>query len=449
MQIKQALKQINFKILFAIFLTLLIPTIYKTVRIFWLGGFPDDSQLNIASQLSWINLTYEVVQEALILPLYCVLGNCKDNQERSNRVKTSFSIIMLFYLFFMIFIIIFAKELVNLLGQSNNLINETVTYIRLETVAALFLTSWKFFIIVITIYSKEFYLYIVLITQMLLSILFDTFLVSNLNVSVKLGANGIAITNIIVNLIIIALSLILLRTQGIRFFEKTKWSFKWTKIWFKKGMFSGLESLIRNLVFSLVVIRMVNLVNQQGNYWIANSFIWDWLLIPSLALSDLIKRDIGENGKSAIENNTFGYLLIVVFLISLWLVSIPSWELFIKHVLNAKDYNVIYNIVLIQTGFYITFLINNCIFDSTFYGYGKTNYMLIQSICINIIYYGIVFMLFLFNIFVPSLLNIVLMFGIGMTLDFIPSLILYLHLIQKEKIEIKFKNFKTNYSISN
>lgn len=58
-------------------------------------------------------------------------------------------------------------------------------------------------------------------------------------------------------------------------------------------------------------------------------------------------------------------------------------------------------------------------------------------------------MLFLFNIFVPSLLNIVLMFGIGMTLDFIPSLILYLHLIKKEKIKIKFKNFKTNYSISN
>lgn len=58
-------------------------------------------------------------------------------------------------------------------------------------------------------------------------------------------------------------------------------------------------------------------------------------------------------------------------------------------------------------------------------------------------------MLFLFNIFVPRLLNIVLMFGIGMTLDFIPSLILYLHLIQKEKIKIKFKKFKTNYSISN
>ncbi|QHG89470.1 MATE family Na+-driven efflux transporter [Malacoplasma iowae] len=442
MQIKQALKQINFKILFAIFLTLLIPTIYKIFRIFWLGSFPDDSQLNIASQLSWINLIYEVIQESLILPLYCVIGNCKDNRERSNRIKTSFLVIVIFYLVVMVFIIIFAKDLVNLLGQSNGLINETITYIRLETVAALFLTSWKFFIIVITIYSKQIYLYIILISQMSLSILFDTFLVSNLNFSAKLGANGIAITNIIVNLVIVGLALILLKQQDINFFERKKWSFKWTKIWFKQGLFSGVESFIRNLVFSLVIIRMVNLVNQQGNYWIANSFIWDWLLLPSLALSDLIKRDIGESGKKSIENNTCGYILIVIALISLWLISIPSWKPFIKYVLNAKDYNSIYNIVLIQTGFYITFLFNNCIFDSTFYGYGKTSYMLIQSICINIIYYGIVFTLFLLKLFVPNLLNIVLMFGIGMVLDFIPSLFLFIWLIKKEKIKIKFKNFE-------
>ncbi|WP_050796828.1 MATE family efflux transporter [Malacoplasma iowae] len=249
MQIKQALKQINFKILFAIFLTLLIPTIYKIFRIFWLGSFPDDSQLNIASQLSWINLIYEVIQESLILPLYCVIGNCKDNRERSNRIKTSFLVIVIFYLVVMVFIIIFAKDLVNLLGQSNGLINETITYIRLETVAALFLTSWKFFIIVITIYSKQIYLYIILISQMSLSILFDTFLVSNLNFSAKLGANGIAITNIIVNLVIVGLALILLKQQDINFFERKKWSFKWTKIWFKQGLFSGVESFIRNLVF--------------------------------------------------------------------------------------------------------------------------------------------------------------------------------------------------------
>lgn len=40
-----------------------------------------------------------------------------------------------------------------------------------------------------------------------------------------------------------------------------------------------------------MICKMVNMVAEQGNYWIANNFIWGWLLIPITALSEVIRRD--------------------------------------------------------------------------------------------------------------------------------------------------------------
>lgn len=60
-----------------------------------------------------------------------------------------------------------------------------------------------------------------------------------------------------------------------------------------------------------------------------------------------------------------------------------------------------------------------------------------RTVCIDVVYYGIMFILYCKRIFVPTLAGICLMFGIGMTLDFIPSLILYAHLLKKLEVRIK------------
>ena len=203
-------------------------------------------------------------------------------------------------------------------------------------------------------------------------------------------------------------------------FTKEKWNFSWLKDWFKVGKFSGIESLLRNFVFMMMIVRMVNIVAEQGNYWIANSFIWNWLLIPGLALADLVKKEIGENTENIMA---FEY---------------SAMETVFTICDECSEYETVFGIVLLETGFYITFLFNSCICDSTFYGLGKTNYMLIQSLCIDGLYYGIMFILYLTGVFVPTLLGIALMFGIGMTLDFIPTLVLYIMILKKENIKLDF-----------
>lgn len=438
-RIFRALKTINYRLWAAILLMMFIPIVYQTIRIFFLGDMPGDWGFNIASQLSWVNLFYEVIQEALILPLFFLLGKSLSNKkELENKVRSGLIVAATVYLLMSSLIVIFANPLVVFMAQEDALIEATVTYIRLETVAALFSTLWRFMLLVLVSLKKDKYMYLALGVQMVLSILLDMFLISGLSFSANIGVNGIAIANIVTNFVVLCFAVIILYREDIKLFRKEKLSFGWMKEWFKIGKFSGIESFLRNFAFMMMIIRMVNVVAEQGNYWVANNFIWGWLLLPGLALADLVKKEIGEN-ENNIRDKTFGYIALVSIFALTWLATIPLWQPFLRYVMNVNDYQTVFNIVLIQTGFYLTFLFNSCIFDSTFYGLGKTNYMLIQSICIDVVYYGLMFILYIAGVFVPTLLGISLMFGIGMTLDFIPTMILYIYMLKKKGIKIDFK----------
>ena len=59
-----------------------------------------------------------------------------------------------------------------------------------------------------------------------------------------------------------------------------------------------------------------------------------------------------------------------------------------RYVLNYSDIDKLYNLVMVLLGFYVLYAFQN-IFDATFYGLGKTHYMLLESIVTNVIYYGV------------------------------------------------------------
>lgn len=447
MNILKSLKRINYRMFTALLLFGLIPTLYTTFRIFLIGQLPGDWGFNIASQLQWVNLLYEILQEALILPLFFFIGSVLLNKnELINRIKTGLLFTFVIYSILSVLIFIFAKPLVTFMAQDKSLIDQTVTYIRLETVAMIFMTLVKYMMVVLVTIKKDKNVYIILLFQLILTIIFDMFFVSNLSFSLKLGVNGIAITNIIINVMLLIVSLLLLYKNDLPIFSNKEYNFRWFKDLIRKGGISGLESLVRNLAFMLMIVRMVNVVGEQGTFWVANNFIWGWLLLPVLQLGELIKADVGEEHYEAVKNRSIGYFSITTIIVILWVITFPLWKPFMKHILQISNYNDVFFVVLISVGFYVLFAFNNVI-DSIFYGLGKTSYMLFQSLVINIIFYGTAFVLFTTNVFTPNLTLIALMFASGTALDSLLTMGMYAWMLRKKKIN-PFKNIEVSLSAS-
>ena len=434
-KLKLSLSRINYRLYIALLVLGLTPTIYTTIRVFFLGQLPGEWSFSIAGQLSWVNLFYEILNEAIILPLFYFIGQVKENKkEFSNRIRTGMLISFGVYTILATIIICFIKPLLSLMATDINILSESAAYIRIESIANIFSILTQFALVALVTINKSKYLYILTGLKLLLCLITDTYLVSSLPISLNLGVNGIGYSNILVNSLLLVASLVLLAKEGIILFTKSKPDFTWAKDFFKIGSISGMESFVRNVAYMVMIARMVNVVGEQGTYWVANNFIWGWLLLPVLQLSELIKQKIAVDNDN-IRKNSLAYFCITIFIAILWFVSIPLWKPFMTHVLCFTDVDKLFRLVLLLVGFYVLYAIQN-VFDSTFYGLGKTNYMLFESVVTNTVYYGIAFILYLTNVWTPSLMGIALLFGIGNAFDSLVSLVAYIYLLKKRNINI-------------
>ena len=432
-KIKLSLQNINLKVYFALIVLGLCPAVYTTVRVLFLGSLPGEYSFSIAGQLSWVNLLYEIINEAIILPLFYFIGKViTDKKEFTNRVKTGLITSLGIYLVICAVIICFANPLLSLMATDTGIIDASATYIRIESIANIFFILSQFVLVALITINKSKYIYILTIAKLVLNLVCDTFLVSSLPISLNLGVNGIGYSNIIVNILLLAVSLVMLSKENINVFDRAKPSFVWMKEFVKIGGISGFESLVRNVAYMVMISRMVNVVGEQGTYWVANNFIWGWLLLPVLQLGELIKQETATD-RNCVRKNSLGYLVITAIISLLWLVSIPLWKPFMANVLQFTDVDKLFELVLVLVGFYVLYAFQN-VFDSIFYGLGKTNYMLFESVVTNTVYYGIAFVLYITGVWTPSLIGIALLFGIGNAFDSIVSLGAFLFLLKKEKL---------------
>ena len=426
-KLSTSLKNINFKLFLALLVLGLCPTVYTTVRVFFLGQLPGDWSFSIAGQLSWVNLLYEVVSEAIILPLFYFVGKVKQNRAAfSNRVRTGMLVSLGAYLVLSAAILLFAEPLLRLMAADESILEASAAYIRIESVANVFSILAQFALVALVSVNKSRYLYILTAARLLLSLAVDTFFVSSLPISLQLGVNGVGYSNVLVNALLLAVSLLLLRREGVQVFSREALDFGWLREFARIGGISGLESLVRNVAYMVMISRMVNVVGEQGTYWVANNFIWGWLLLPVLQLGELIKEETAENREN-VGKNTPGYLCITLGICLLWCVSIPLWKPFMAKLLLFEDVDKLFHLVLLLLGFYMLYAFQN-VFDATFYGLGKTNYMLFESVVTNTVFYGAAFVLYLTGVWTPTLTGIALLFGLGMAFDSVVSLAAYLHL---------------------
>ena len=424
---RKSLRRFNWKLYFALLLTGLLPTLYTTVRINYLGNLPGDWGVNIASQLVWVNLILEVIYEALILPLFYLIGKTIDDRNKTvNKIKSGLALTCGIYLVCAIIITIFAKQLVTAMAQNPDTIDATTTYIRFEMIAAILIGPVKFMMVVFILLNYRIHIYALLSIQMVLSIVLDSMLLSNLDFSLDLGVNGIAYSNIIVySTMLTYIMYIFYKNYEVTLREfKSGYDYGWVTDWINVGKYSGLDSFIRNLFYLVFIVRMMNVISEQGTYWVANGFVWGWLLLPFYPLAELLKQDVAGRRVVDHKEKMYGYFGIATAIILLWIVTIPFWSLFFEKVLNVPEPEAILDLVLILLPFYILYVYNT-LADSVFYGKGRTELLALQSIITNVAVYGTAFALFQLEIFEPTLTGIALLFGTGIFVDSIVTYYLY------------------------
>lgn len=401
------LKVFNWRLWVALCSLALIPAIYQTVKTFLISYSGDSRVFDIIGQMEWFDLINETLQAFLIVPLYAILNSAyKSDKEHfpEYTFKTGLTAFLL-YTAFSVGVLIYGSVLVKAMNPADIDFSATNTYLRLETVAFIFGIVPSFTNVVFVVLGKDKNVYVFLAVKTLLSLIGDMILIPNL------GIYGVAISNIIVNSILAVVCIAMLYIQKHIKFSLLKSADKALfKSWGKIGIFSGMQQFTDNFIYAVMVCKMVNMVAEQGNYWIANNFIWGWLLIPITALAEVIRSDCKDGYENLKQSN---YYFIAGGVVILWILSIPAWTPFFRYAENLSNATEIFSIVIKLFPFYIAYA--GCvIIDNIFIGLGKTAYNAINSLIVNIIYYGVFFILYLTETIVFDMDTIILMFGFGM-----------------------------------
>lgn len=426
------LKQINFRLFIVLMIQALMPSIYSTFRIYLLDSYPSASGINIASQQMWLGIIYEVFEEAIIAPLFFFFGKIKDKNSDEekyifiNKVRSSILIITFIYIVMAFIINVFAGNLVTVMKQQTELYLQTTTYIRLESLANIAVVLFHLVIIVHTALENYKSIFVITTIKMFLTIILDILFVSQYFISLNLGVNGIAYNNIISNLISVIIALILLNKSGYNIFDKIKLQFLWNKKVSSLNVISGLESFYRNLIYSIVLVRMINIVGEQGNYWVANSFYWVWLLIPINQIGTLVRTDLSKDHNRSLKP----YVLLTTICVLIWIALIPTYKYFMKYIMNAQNLESVMSLIMILFPFYIFYAYYNII-SNLLYAIGQIKYMLLQSFIVNTFFNIPYFILYLKGVYEITLLNITLRFGLAILISTVIIYIIYFAKIRK------------------
>lgn len=408
-------KNFNYKLYLSLIFLSLFPALYQTIRTMIISISTDSSVFNVIGQLEWFDLINETLLAFLHIPIYAIFNRVIKNDD-SNFPKVTFKVMLvgfILYFLFSIVVYIISRSLIGFMNVNESDIDLVTRYLNLETIA--FVIGFIITSVNIVIVSKELYKVFVIfaIVKTLFLVILDFNLVSRFN------AFGVAYSNMIINTLMGILGIVILIKMGLlklSGFEKDD-----KKIfisYFQIGIFSALQILVDNIVYALMVVKMVNLVAEQGNYWVANNFIWNWLLMPVLALNEVIRTNCKEQKNTQVGN----YFRVIFIITVLGGILVLFSNIFFQYVERLENYNDIYSIVLKLSPFYIFYALS-IIPDNIFIGYGKTIYNLINSIIINFVYYGAVYILRGYINF--NMNTIIIMFGVGMIFHALISYIIF------------------------
>lgn len=375
-----------------------MPSVYLLIRMNLVSVNQVD--INILGQMEWFDLIDEVITTAFVTPLYCLL---KDRDSKKNGFSFLFSFGI--YVLFTVLVGLYIRRISAVMNAEY-----AEQYLLMQSIAMLIAYIGVFVNLLFIIYEQYHFIVLLTVVKFILLSAFDFFLIP---VFKDLGASY---SEIIVNTVIAVLAMMLVWKK--KYITFTVLGKGFLRSWFKIGSFSGLQIFLDNFIYAFMVCRMVNAVSESGNYWVANNFVWGWLLVPITCFVQIVQK----NSLTKITfQNVWKYACMIV---GLWVITIPLWGVFIHRIMGVNPYQEILNILYLLVPYYLCYVIA-ALLDAWFVSRGKTIYLLLNSVIVNIVYYGVMYLLFQAGAFACNIDFIIHLFGLGMAVHMIFSALFY------------------------
>lgn len=421
----ELLKQWDWGLFLLILLYMALPQLYRSYSVYLIGNaIPDVNALATVAQWQFIELLLEIIQETFVLAIFFFVGRgIQSNQGPGSPIRTSLTTILLFSTAIAIALFFISDSFVNIIGTPEAIRETTSTFLKIKTAGIpIFLLSIASVIIVETINRKKLIVTLAVL-QVVYRFVLDSLFYGGYSFSLNMGVLGVAWSDILASLGILITVLIMIRS--VAFLDLKKWVSVFTlkdwRIYLRVGGWSGFDSLVRNVAYSFMIVKLLNLLGENtiGGYYLAMHIFWSFLLVPILALSESAKVLIANysNDLAVVRKLWYSSLIIGVIIVTLWLLFLPFWGRFAGF-LNSNDALVKLSVdamaILIVP---YVLLALNLVTDSIFYGIGKTRYMAYQAILTNGTVYVAAFVAYLTGFWYPTFNSILVLFSIGVFVD--------------------------------
>ena len=129
----------------------------------------------------------------------------------------------------------------------------------------------------------------------------------------------------------------------------------------------------------------MNLLEEAGTYWTTNNFIWSYLLLPFLPLSEVLKVKVSTSINEQPHHCAVlaPFLLLTLVIALLWLISIPGWDFIFATVLQVPKPEDNISLMFLLLPFYIAFMFGHLL-TSVLYALGRTDLIALKSVIGNI-----------------------------------------------------------------
>ena len=401
-----------------IFLSLAIPRIYHMTNTFWVGHI-DYSSLAIAEQYEFMGILIEIVNESIP---YGVLALVSQNYRKRENIIEQLKVGVILQLglsFLMTVIIIFnMSNFVNLIGTEASLVAQTKSYLSIRALALPFESLGMLLVLGLKSMNRPKIALFSVFLFVVINMIFDILLVSNLPVSLQWGVQGVAWGFPISNVFFFMISLFFtLRTLKVTERDRSISTLGDTTFHlFRIGGWTGLDSLVRN-AFYFITLQILNYLgsNQYAGFQLFQMIMWT-VLIPVIALSQGTSIRVGNYlGEDHSKRKILNVLVISSAIAFSIVTSFGLIGLFMINNIGNIFTNNLEVIGYSSTMFfwqiipYILFAVSMNL-RSIFYGTGKTLNILLISLILNL---GIILPFYILmnnNILLKNYTSIMIMF---------------------------------------